>query len=854
MEIQQLKEISSRIYSDVQSLTDADTDALKNILELDTIKYGRIRTFSEEDSKSIILLTLKQNCAILMKLLLKSKIDLPHPLLDSVIKLLIKEDAPQSQCSDPQAVLEKERITKQLMDCIIDILYISEYTNEELKQYLAAKTLPDDVSINLVPLVECEYKSFEMMVLHKLIIGPVLLSVLRAHRNRLRKVVKHRIIDKIKDTLQGNGNAIQYQVFYLINDEKHLDVLKNQPVEHTPEYLGFVSSLIRDKDSAIVAYGKLISFFEEFEAAVSVLLSYTGADDKRIQPGDEEMLYLILESVIRLLRYKSASFYKLIQPAQGLLRLNLGPRLKGLLYDLLSFFTADADVHIELVIECRQELKEEQRTNTFFMLPRLIKFLNEYRRREEVERGPEYFQDQNSESWRKELEYRVAGLRSEDPETLAECLEVSIPADVLKLNSPHIRAAMLKNEAVIARVMEYQLEHKVIIDDVSIVNLISATPHRDFFDYASLFSDFSFYLNENILEQISENLETGMKWMIGCYNREIGIFVRRYSSYFNELLLRNKWIQPLAADLYEKVLADHLRHTSFRTPRGSSSILSVVLLTDGSSKTSFAEDPDILILFDDQDILSKSLFRIFAMQLLHAKFVMNSDLSKLLLKRRYIHQEYPLYVKAKYVVGEDVLADIEFLKKNLFDTDELVGYLTIAGQKGLENKLDRTDNILASFGRVDPSMFLSKFGAASELERFVMLFGVNRVNKSVETLIKDEIMANLRTKNRVYLKMLVMQLFKCSDKDAILRILEKTYEDKTLLLRLNIHNIANGGRYCSKALVAQGSTELVRQALFLLYYLKIWDRSYVAELAGHIDDDGSEEWKYLLADIRGLRY
>jgi hypothetical protein len=81
MEIQKFKEISNRVYNNIQSLLPSNINVLKDIISLETIKYGRIRTFSLEDSQKIILLTLKQNRLILLKFLVENKIKLNYQII-----------------------------------------------------------------------------------------------------------------------------------------------------------------------------------------------------------------------------------------------------------------------------------------------------------------------------------------------------------------------------------------------------------------------------------------------------------------------------------------------------------------------------------------------------------------------------------------------------------------------------------------------------------------------------------------------------------------------------------------------------------------------------------------------------
>ncbi|ORD98715.1 hypothetical protein A0H76_2021 [Hepatospora eriocheir] len=45
------------------------------------------------------------------------------------------------------------------------------------------------------------------------------------------------------------------------------------------------------------------------------------------------------------------------------------------------------------------------------------------------------------------------------------------------------------------------------------------------------------------------------------------------------------------------------------------------------------------------------------------------------------------------------------------------------------------------------------------------------MNLQIESLIKAEVLCNLKTTNEVYLEMCLLQLFRCSDLDGMIKIL-----------------------------------------------------------------------------------
>lgn len=873
MEIQKFKEISTSVYANIQALTPTDMDVLRDILRLAAIKYGRIRTFSPEDSQEIILLTLKQNCLILIKFLLENQIELPESLLDNAIDLLFakkeRTGAPQATGRtevDLTAQIEKERIEEQIFNIIVDIVYAASYGGERLKEFLANKGVPDDASVNFAPAIDCEYKSFELIVLNKLMVGPVLLSLIRSYKNRLRRAAKIKIIDGLVKVIDTADTGIIYEIFYLINDREHNELLKKRRPEYTPEYLGFVASLILGKESAEIAYEKLAPLFDDLEYALSVLASSSRVEEKLVQPKDEVMIEYALACMSRLVEYKSINFYKFLQNFQAVLKMRISGRIKGSIYEILCYYVSDKDVYVEQVVECRAEIEKELRSREFFLLPRLVRFINAYQRREAFETellaqgksiGSPYVRGAVDSGARLSaenagntggavrkaglhteelLDYKVFGLRSEDPDTVIECFDSPIAPETLSLNSVHIRNAIIKDKRVIEKIVAYQVANKAAIEDISIINMILCTSCREFFAYARLFDDFSFYMNGDVLERISDNLSEGIDWLIEAYNREIGLFVLRNCTYFNDMLRANRWAQARLLVVYERILNENLGAVD-------------ILVAAGGS-----ESADTFLVFDDDEsVLNDEFFRVFTKQLLYAKFIQGTDCSRFVLKGKYLHPGAALYLKAKLVAGFDILPDIRFMKANLADTDDIAGYLRIINGSTIEpgqGSAQLSQNILMNFGVKDSLYFLKNFGSSSDLEKFVLFFSLDHANKDVEAIIKDEVMRSLKSPNKVYLTMCILQLFKCRDIDNILKILEKNFSDKELLFKLNIHNIIQGGRYCSKALITQVSPALAARAVFLLYYMDVWEKEYLIEIINRMDGDLSEDIKYLATDIK----
>lgn len=861
MEIQKFKEISTAVYTNIQALTPLDIDTLKDILCLKTIKYGRIRTFSIEDSQNIILLTLKQNCLILLKFLLENGIELQNSILDAVIELLFANTkvSMENGKADINAQIEMEKIEEQIYNNIVDIIAITSYSNEKLRNFLASKNVPDDASINFAHIVDCEYKSFELIVLNKVAIGPVLLNLVKSYKNKLRPIIKKKIINNLVSTLSINYSQknnteqenlkIIYEIFYLINNYEHNDLLRKSVSDHSIEYLGMVSSLILNKESADIAYEKLNSFLEEFEYAISVLISESKKEIRKLHPSDAQMIERALLCISKLINYKTVYFYKFIQSFQSLIKLNVGPKIKGILYEILTFYVYDKDIFIEGYIDCKNDVESEIKSHEFYLLPRLIKFINAYSDRESIEKdllaqgkslGSPYatsnilstnisYLSKNE----KNIDYKVFGLKSEDPETVIECFDSFISEETIKLNAVSIRNAMIKDQKVTEKIILYQIEKNFVIDDISIVNMILCTPCEQFFDYVRLFNDFSFYLNGDLLERISDDLENGLKWIGDSYNREIGKWMLKNCNYFNDILKSNPEVQNKLIPVYSKILDENI------------SFAEILPFTENDSVF------DTFYVNDDAEELTDEFFMIFAKQILYAKYYTNTDPARFLLKKKYSVDGFTIYLKAKLIAGFEIDSDIKYMKANLADTDEILGYLKIVSESStFETENRPSANILLNFGIKDSCYFKKYFYGASDLEKFILFFSIDTVDKTIDSMIKEEIIRNLRSKNKIYLTMCVIQLFKCKGLDNILKALETCFDDKDLLFKLNIYNIATGGWYCSKTLIHHADSSLVHKAIFLLYYLDIWEKDYIIELMNKMEVELDEDMKYLANDIK----
>ena len=477
---------------------------------------------------------MKQNCLILIKYLLENEIAVPNSTHNTIYKLVdlksrylqilnMNDPSSQSKTTDLHAQMEKERIIDSIHNLLVDIIFITKYKSDDLIEYLKGKKVPDEFSVNLAIAIDqnIDFESFELTVLAKKLIGPVFLSMVKSYKNSMRKLAKQKIVEIALKHINSKDKNIAFELFYYLNEESNRNILATTKPENTPEYFGFVSSLIVSKEDVDGAYTKLSPFFDNLAEALQILVSFPKHEEKSIQPADEKMIKFLLDCVNSISKFKPVYFFKFLSLFQEILKIKISKEVKGVIYDILSKYVNERDIFISKIVECRDVVEKEIKSKNFYVLPRLIKFLNAYQRREQketdlinagmisgspyVSSGDKSFFDSSDK-----YDFRILGLKSEDPMTIIECLDCYIDPNVIKLYSSHIRNAMVKNTDVIDRIIDFQIDHNMPLDDILIVNSIISYSSSRFFEYVRLFKDFSFYLNGDVLERISEDPENGV--------------------------------------------------------------------------------------------------------------------------------------------------------------------------------------------------------------------------------------------------------------------------------------------------------------------------------------------------------
>ncbi|KAL6122207.1 hypothetical protein NUSPORA_00766 [Nucleospora cyclopteri] len=832
--IKELTEMSTKIFKNIQSTTPEDLKRLEEFIKIEKIEYGAIRSFSVEESEIIVLLTFKQNCLILLGFLVENNINVPSLLLNAAFELLFHVKPNPKELS---ALMEKQRIEREIFNELVDIAYTTKYVNERVKTLVLNKSMPDDLSVNFALLIKGEFKSYELSVLNNLEITDVLVNFIESYKGRMRKIVKKSIIDELIKKMEKQNKRHIYSIFFMINEEAHNDLLESED-DPCEEFIGFVSSLIKNKAAAEIAFEKLQNYFEKLEEALKQFVHFSKANGGKLKKADMKTFYLILNAMQKLVKYKKDSFLKYLGLLQEVICHETGSLIKGAIYEILTVYLIEKDIFIKRILECRKEIEEEIKKQEFFLLPRAIKFINEYKRRVKYEEelvnigksiGSPYLTVEEFHP-----DYKILGLRSEDPTTVIECFDGDLSLETVKLNANHVRNAILKSSQVVEKVVEYQLKSNVVIDDISIINLTISTPNPNFFKYTRIFDDFSFYLNGDVLDRINDDLTDGLKFFNEFYTREIGEFMINNCNFFNGILQHDEFAQIKILKIYEKIVDDFPDKVCIK-------------IGEFDSNTPVL---DTFVVSGNEKYASLEFFRIFAKQLVYKHFFLGISIKNDEILPEYSSKFYETYVKAKLVVGLDVAGDLQFLKKNLVNIDQLIGFYNIVSP-GHKEVVSST-SILANFGKKDSDFFLKNFNEATELERFILFFSLDKITPMIENVIKQEVQAKLKGNNKIYLDMCILHLFKCHDLDNLLMVLEKEYSDSTVLAKLALYNLTIGGKYFSKQFLEMMDRNLLPKALFFLYFNKIWDRDQVLQIVYRMNSGSSNELQMIVDDAKNF--
>lgn len=854
MLIERFKEIRNKIHEDIHAVSEGDIRFMKDALCQQSMAYGRIKTYSAEDSKVLALFTLKYNVAVLLDFISRNGVELSNDVCMALCNVLF-EGIPQVS---PECSLEIEDIKSRTDEVVVDILCnIKEgLHSEKIKAYLGEQEIPDGVSVNLaVVFTAPTWKSYDLRVINELVLGPVLLELLRSFKESLRPQIRERILNSCKRRLgREEDRSVIYQIFYELNTAKDIGLLEIEEDEKEEAYVGFIYSLMVDEESCLKGYEILskANLFNDLRKALEMINVLNQAEYKRIRPEDERLIYHLMQVIERLmsteehgLGFVRLYFMRFIELFLNTLVGQISLRIKGCIYEILSSFMRDEDSR-ETICEfmrgvgifskeaVHSDFEKELGTKSFAMTPSFLKF---------------YAFLENEEC----IRFAMHAFKSEDPLTVTRCFDVierfmdrrdmeskigtEFIVSQLSLMSQHIRAAMLNNSRVTNRVVEFQLSTGTVIGDVSIINVIMNTPNSRFFEYVRLFEDFSFFMNENFLERLSENEEEGFKYLyeVTKKNHEACKFVINNEDWFNAYAKDNLCVQEMAARIYENLVDYDIENVDVSFDRG----------------------------FILPDISHPSVFRILSKLILYYVYTKKSPYSRYITDKDYVLDdtninEYCMYIKCRIVVGDNVEDRIKYLMKQHIRIEDLLGYYEVA--TGVSLNISSSKNLLVNIGKKDTGMFINMFGSASNFEKFLLFFFIGDINaengKAIEGIVKEEITRIMVSKSsnpseRMILRQCLVTLLSLNNIDSVVRLIGE-YDDTDLLLKVNIRNLLCGGSYFNSSLIMKGSLELQVCAVFLLYYKSIWDlaalRDWILYLRRECKDN--DDLEYLISDIK----
>ncbi|KMV66007.1 hypothetical protein M970_061070 [Encephalitozoon cuniculi EcunIII-L] len=854
MLIERFKEIRSKIYEDIHAVSESDMRFMKDALCQQDMEYGRIKTYSVEDSRVLALFTLKYNVVVLLDFISRNGVGLGSDVCIGLCDVLFG-GIPQTS---PECSLEIEDIKARTDEVIVDILCsIGEGMHvEKIKSYLSEQEIPDSVSVNLaVVFTASSWKSYDLRVINELILGPVLLELVRSFKESLRPQIKERVLGVCKKKLKKEGDrSVIYQIFYELNTTKDLEMFDIEEDEREETYVGFIYSLMVDEESYLKGYEVLsrANLFNDLRKALEMINVLNQAEYKRIRPEDEKLIYHLMQVIEKLvssddhgLGFVRLYFMRLIDLFLNTLVGQISLRIKGCIYEILSSFMRDGDCR-EMICEfmrgvgifnkeaVHSDFERELGTKSFAMTPCFLKFCTFL---------------ENDEC----IRFAIHALKSEDPLTVVRCFDVierfvgkknaeaGAPTESivsqLSLMSQHIRVAMLNNSKVTNRVVEFQLGTGIVIGDVSIINVIMNTPNPRFFEYVRLFEDFSFFMNENFLERLSEDEEEGFKYLyeVTKENHEACKFVMNNEGWFNAYTKDNPCVQNMAVQIYENLVDYDIENVDVSFDRG----------------------------FILPDICHRSVFRILSKLILYSVYTKKASYSRYVTDKDYDLDdssigEYCLYIKCRIVVGDNVEDRIKYLMKQYTGIDDLLGYYEVTTGSSLN--ISSSKNLLINMGKKDTSMFINMFGTASNFEKFLLFFFIGDMtsedSKAIEKIVKEEITRIMVSKSsnpseRMILRQCLVTLLSLNNIDSIIRLVGE-YDDTDLLLKANIRNLMCGGSYFNSSLAMKGSLELQVHAVFLLYYKSVWDLAALKDWILHLKREckDSDDLEYLISDIR----
>ncbi|WUR02559.1 heat-repeat protein [Vairimorpha necatrix] len=851
--IKKFNELKTNIYKNTDSIFNHEMSTLTQLLSIkDTSKiniHNKNDIIADYEFKKEVL-------NLILELIENNLIIKDKSLINKIADLIIK-DIPEISVD---FCLQLEDLVKKIWKICIKILFYCGQIEDlpQIKKFIENQNIPDLRNISLSLIFKCEnFKSYDLENLSNFSSFSVLYEVVKLYKNELPEEIKFKILVninnliskeeyfsnekyflspnmKIKSNIKITEKTLNfaYLIFYEINFLPFYNLIKvPKDSTFTNEYMMFLYSLVVDETSTLKIHQILQSeeVYSDLYNGVNSLVFNHDNEKQDINPEDEKYLFFILEVVVKMLYTTDNEIIKMyfLMFCDPLMKYSLVNDLNNnIIYDYLSYYCNDRETYLN-IIEFYKSKKNFNRENIFTNSynPSLIRFLWNIN------------QDLS-------VELALYSLRSEDPETVKMCFEIFEKTDLdisnnILLNSNHIRRTILKSDELINIIINYQINKKIIIDDILLINVIMSTENYKFFEYAELFKDFGKYMNDKFLERLIGNIEGGLEFIENHITKNTVKFIKNNEKWFNLFLTNNKKFYPQIFKIYEKIL-----------------------MIDKNLEMSF-EDGFLLL-----EVPESSVFRILSHKIVqNASFIdKKSNIIKKNIKNKYITnkefemdkevlKDYVLYLKARQMVGDNIEPLVKFLlsdysNSNASIVNDIVGYYKLMSGTNLDVK---SENVLCTYDCKDTSFVIRNFYKVNDYEKNFLLMKLDdnissQDEHKILKMIKDIITSY--SSNKMLYRQCLTLLLKLNNIDGIVRLIED-YDDKNLLLKINIRNLMTGGLYFNPKLINVGNQDLQVAAVSLLYFKNVWNinslRNWISMLYKECRDN--EDIKYLVDDI-----
>lgn len=787
--VSRIEELDQRITNNVSDLRLEDMDLIKNTLAMD-----------QNDA------TVCQLQEIVVELVIFLKDSHLSFLDDETVEILFK-----LMFKDSDAVFRSVvRLFAKLK---------SDKLDELVKNHLETTDKADKASVNLAILntKHIDWRNKELKLLNSLENNLITLNVLRTYKAQITKSGMEVLYAKLR---RREPIKVFYKIFAEINEVlRHKNAeLMDCNVEHDEDYLCFMHSLMVDEETYMLAYEKLYvnGFFSSLFNALQSLSKLHRIEEKAILPEDIAYIEVLMKIINKLVDKKyshelavvRSKFYSFVDVFVEVLSIKLPLSLKKLIYEILGQVSGAEEVNRKIQDflnsgyvkrNAHIDFEYERLCDNFDCTSQLL-FLC---------LGLSYVPDL--------LEFATYVLSSENPRISVFVLRIF---RALKFKNMHgnmhkyLREACYKDGVVAQEVVDYCIDMNYIISSVELTKAVMAVESNNFFEYVTLFKDFSIYLNPDFLNRLLDSKVEGLRYLGAC-NEEIVRFVTMNRPWFNSFVKREDdvVIKKLVLEMY-------------------SNMVSISKRIDFS----FTDESRTIL----PQVYCAALFRIFSSSLLHC-FYNNIDFKEYILPDQVVGdedlEEYCTYVKCKIVVGAD--ANIGFMTQNYSGRfiDDLVAFSRPSGDKTSFEPLSLRSRVLE--GKKDNSIFAKNYESSPRFERYIMfnIIDVDELQRNYamrrefERIIKAEFgrlrIEGLTDKENVLLAQNCLAIILLLENiDAIVRIIDDIPRIPESLVNLVVaacvKNLCNGGTSYVRSVMRKGNADMQARLLLMLFVRNLW--------------------------------